>query len=165
MRKIFEIVVTDDLVERFWQKVDKSRGESACWAWIGNKSGPTGYGSIRQGNGTRRNLRAHRVSYAMRYGATPTGLLVCHKCDNPSCVNPEHLFLGTAKENSQDMVAKERNNHPICIGEKNPNCKITVSDVIAIRAMEDSQVSIASKFGITNSTVWAIKHRRIWKHL
>lgn len=87
-------------IENFWSKVNKT---STCWEWSASCS--NGYGSCSfQG----KPWRAHRLSYTLTYGEIPSGMLVCHKCDNPACVNPEHLFLGSHKDNFQDMVAKGR---------------------------------------------------------
>ena len=90
------------LEERFWSKVDKS-GE--CWLWLGSK-GPDGYGYL--GTGTSKSARAHRVAYWVVYGSIPNGQFVLHHCDNPSCVRPDHLFLGTQQDNMNDMVNKGR---------------------------------------------------------
>jgi hypothetical protein len=86
--------------ERFWPKVAKSDG---CWEWRGAKT--LGYGRINVG---RRSILAHRVSYEMANGPIADGLVVCHRCDNPSCVRPDHLFLGTLGDNNADMFAKGR---------------------------------------------------------
>src|SRR5882724_6243558 len=93
---------------RFWAKVDQSGGENACWRWTGATS--------RGNRGSFRllgsNKQAHRCAWEMTYGAIPEGLCVCHHCDNGSCVNPQHLFLGTHRDNMDDMFAKQRNSPP-----------------------------------------------------
>lgn len=99
--------------ERLWSKVNKNT-ESGCWDWIGAKSS-TGYGKLTiQG----KSWRAHRLSYSLFNGGIDDGMFICHTCDNPSCVNPEHLFQGTPQDNVLDMISKNRHwnnggvNHP-----------------------------------------------------
>ena len=89
---------------RFWSKVQKTDG---CWLWTGSRNRTWAYGRFRSGPG-RRSVLAHRFAWELVHGPIPGGLFVCHHCDNPSCVNPEHLFLGTHTDNMRDMVNKGR---------------------------------------------------------
>lgn len=93
---------------RFWDRVRKSDG---CWEWMGNRM-PRGYGLISAEKPNGGSRLAHRVSWELHFGPIPKGLMVCHACDNPPCVRPDHLFLGTGLENSADMVSKGRQRKP-----------------------------------------------------
>ncbi|WP_374759851.1 HNH endonuclease signature motif containing protein [Iodobacter sp.] len=130
-----------------------------CWEWTGAKT--FGYGLIGSRDGVL--LRAHRVAYELAYGPIPTGLFVCHHCDNPGCVRPSHLFLGTPADNMADKVIKGRLVH--MYGERNGRAKLSAADVILIRASDDSYPCIARRFGVTPSAVGLIKRRKLWKHL
>jgi hypothetical protein len=92
------------LLERFWSKVNKSDG---CWTWTGSKT-TAGYGLIWNGKDTSAPVYVHRLSWELHFGEIPDGLSVCHRCDNPTCVRPDHLFLGTDKDNSDDKITKGR---------------------------------------------------------
>lgn len=147
------------LEERFWPKVDKS---GDCWLWLGS-TWHYGYGCIYVAK-PRKAANAHRVSYEMANGPIPKGLFVLHRCDNPRCVRPSHLFLGTQMDNVRDMVNKgrERFSHR---GEKHPSVKLSESEVIDIRrqsARGQSQRSIAREYGVTRSAITGILHKRTW---
>ena len=109
------------LAERFWAKVVQSEG---CWQWTGAKTGD-GYGAISSGGRKDGMVRAPRVSWALHFGAIPAGLVVCHRCDNPECTNPAHLFLGTHKDNAHDAIAKGRAaSPPRLLGVDNPKARM-----------------------------------------
>jgi len=138
------------LEQRFWEKVNKSNSENACWIWTGTKYSD-GYGSIKV---NRSMVGAHRVSWELAYGEIPEGLCVLHDCpdgDNPSCVNPKHLWLGTKKNNRDDMVNKGREN--IVKGEANGMHKYTNDQVTEMRRLRKEEnlkpKEIAQIFGAT----------------
>lgn len=113
----------------------------------------------------RRAIKAHRFAWAAAHGDIPDGMLVLHKCDNPPCVNVDHLFLGTHKDNVDDMDAKMRRVNNQLKGEKCHASKITDKDVIAIRADVRRQVDIASDYGISQASVSKIKLNQAWAHV
>lgn len=128
-----------------------------CWLWTGHKA-RFGHGILLI-DGKKRG--AHRVSWIAHHGPIPDGMCVCHRCDVPACVNPDHLFLGTVKENFDDMRAKNR--QPF--GERSGRAKLTEGDVRLIRMDTRAQKDIAGEFGITGTLVRKIKNREIWKHV
>lgn len=138
--------------ERFNRKVDKR--ESGCWEWGGGKY-PSGYGYFWI-NG--QNRRAHRVSYVLFKGPLPEEVLVCHTCDNPGCVSPDHLFLGTPLTNMQDKCAKGRHRF-------GRTCTLTEEDIRTIRASDLTQSKLGEAFGVHQVTISEIITRKIWKHI
>lgn len=151
--------------ERYWEKVYRS---SACWEWQAHRS-VKGYGDFAI-NG--RLFRAHRVSYFLHSGEQPGSLLVCHHCDNPSCVNPAHLFLGTHRDNMRDMTAKGRQSH--CGGFQGPRpyspgrpIKLDSRQASEIRRLYAaggvSQRQLGRAFRVSQVTVFLILSRKIWR--
>lgn len=136
---------------------------SGCWLWTGAYFS-TGYGALSINN---QNARAHRVSWELNRGPIPQGLLVCHKCDTPACVNPDHLFLGTNLDNQRDMIAKgraDRTNHfPKTCGSNHPPARLTENDVIEIRNSSETNSVLALRFGLGVAHVGNIIARRIWR--
>lgn len=139
---------------------------SGCWEWVGSKR--NGYGRIIVGSrtdGTRRSMSAHRVSYELKYGEIPEGMEVCHKCDNPCCVNPDHLFLGTRKDNIDDRERKGRN--VIFTGEEQPRSKLTkkaVKDARWERAYKGTSYQmLADRYGVSKKTMQNAIKGVTWK--
>jgi hypothetical protein len=145
--------------ESLFAKADMSGGEDACWLWQGfvNKR----YGIISMGN---RPLRAHRVSYMLCKGEIPKGMLVCHSCDTPLCINPKHLWLGSHQNNVDDMRCKARHSHR----EKASMAKLTEAHVLEIdRLLKEgfSYNSLAASFGVSRHLISRIRNRRVWKSI
>jgi hypothetical protein len=172
----------------FWSKVSKSDG---CWEWMGGKD-KDGYGKITY---MWRGLRAHRLSWELTYGVIPQGLDVLHRCDNPPCVRPDHLFLGTHGDNNRDMKEKGRTatgirngsythpelrprgnrhgsrTHPECLrrGEMVNTAKLAGGDVVEIRNLyargKYTQKQIALLFGVKQPEISSIIRRETWTHV
>lgn len=166
-------MVDDALRARFWQKVDRS---SECWTWTAVKN-HWGYGRIMVQGKAR---AAHRVSYLISNGPVPAGMCVLHTCDNPPCVNPSHLFLGTLKDNMLDMVRKGRGPSRLFThgpsgprtntakGESHGHSFLREADVREMRALRATGLSyaaIARRFGIHSTTARDICVRQRWKHV
>lgn len=148
--------------ERFWRFVEKSDG---CWLWIGNKS-KAGYGRISVGTKSLGYVQSHRLSWEIHNKKSiPNGLVVMHKCDNPSCVNPDHLSVGTYKENTQDMISKGRKRTVAPVGEANGKSLLTAEQAKEIKESTLSMAALARKFGVSPSCVRGVKIGRTWKHL
>jgi hypothetical protein len=150
-------------VDRFWTKVRKS--PNGCWEWIGCFS-DTGYGNFYADGSLR---LTHRYSWTLHVGAIPKGLCVLHRCDNRACVRPDHLFLGTKKDNTRDMFYKGRErNLGICKGEQHGNSKLTLEQVLRIRAESAAgrkHREMAAEMGVTESLVSKVVHRKVWTHV
>ena len=156
------LFVKRPLEEKFWEKVDKITA-SPCWLWTGTKD-KDGYGQFRDG---KKQKKAHRVSWELHHPdePIPEGKFVCHNCnnpyDNPSCVNPDHLWIGAPKANSQDMVKKGRSAR----GERNSRCTLTADQVRDIFHDQRSLKQIAESYGVSQVQVTRIKRGEVWAHL
>jgi hypothetical protein len=163
------------LEERFWEKVD-FKGKDECWEWKGGCFSD-GYGSFKIDGKT---IRSHRISYELSKGEIPKSLFVCHTCDNPKCVNPNHLFLGTNKDNLQDAVKKGRiatgdrngtHTHPekVARGELSGMSKLTESQVLEIRKIyavgNITQLELARTYGMSKKGINYIINNKTWKHI
>lgn len=168
---------TTPLEKRFWSKVQKT---NTCWIWTGAKRSNTYYGILYCGarwlgsNGPDPNVKrlryravaAHRLSWQMANGAIPLGMCVCHHCDNPACVRPDHLFLGTPRENAMDRTAKGRS--PGAPGESNRHAKLTSAAALYIRnayASGISSIELAKEFGLALISIQQIINGRHWKKI
>ena len=154
-----------DPIKRFWERCDKSGGSDACWNWTAGCF-VDGYGQIKvKGKPTK----AHRLSWEIHNGPIPAGKLICHSCDNNRCVNPKHLFLGTHKDNMDDMRNKGRDNYVRSQwGENHADAKLTEKDVLEIRRLKEEGVSanhLSERFGVCAVQIRAIIRRQYWKHI
>lgn len=145
---------------RFWDHVMKTE---SCWLWTGATT-PAGYGV---GSIGRRYIRAHRLAWILFNGPIPQGKFVCHSCDNPRCVNPDHLFLGDPADNTHDMRAKGRQFNPL--GERSHFAKLTEADVRAIRSEYATKRTpmriLAARYQVSRATISDIVRLRSWRHL
>lgn len=134
---------------------------SGCWLWTG-KLDSYGYGVLQINGGRGRTVKAHRLSLEIHGAAASADQVVCHRCDNPACVNPDHLFAGTRADNSRDMAKKGRST----IGEQNPMAKLSASDVLAIRSdASTSAPDLAKQYGVSPETVRNYRSGRTWRHI
>lgn len=145
--------MTESDKSRFFAKVDVA---DACWNWTAFRD-RDGYGYFRVGDRMR---PAHRVIYEHVHGSIPEGIKVCHHCDNPGCVNPKHLFVGTQTDNMQDAAKKER----MPRGELHCHTTLTEKQVHEILASDDTQAILAKRYEVSEGTIANIKVGRNWKH-
>jgi hypothetical protein len=151
------------LKDRLFARTD-IRGPDECWLWIGWRH-PGGHGQIGRGSRAEGLAYTHVVSWEIANGKrVPLGMCVCHKCDNPPCVNPDHLFLGTRADNTADMLSKRRHPH----GESASWARLTDRDVLEIRRLSDGGVTqreIGQRFNVSRSLVGLIVQRLRWSHI
>lgn len=159
-----ERLITPAIKAFFWSRVKIGDG---CWEWAGSLDGSSGYGRLR-GHGSRRTIRAHRVSWFIEHGEDPGEMLVCHTCDNPTCVNPDHLFLGTVADNTHDMMRKGRDQTIPMPGSRNPRAKLTEFDarrVIEMIGAGHSNRHIAKLLPVSDAMVSKIRMGHAWHDL
>lgn len=154
---------SNTFIFRFWQKVRKT---DSCWLWLA-ATDRFGYGMITKRHSTG-VIAAHRASWILHKGVIPKGMCVLHNCpsgDNPSCVNPDHLFLGTRTDNAIDRDFKYRGRHPV--GECLPRLKLTNEKVLEIRQLSNAMSGrkIAKIFGVSKNTIQGVLNGATWKHV
>lgn len=162
-KRLFWPTATDEekrarMIASFEEKVIRQKG---CWRWKDSLD-KNGYAYIYAGK--NKHYKAHRLSYEMYKGDIPQGFLVCHSCDNPTCTNPEHLWLGSIKENSEDSVKKGRS----CHGESRPLAKLKDSDIPEIRKMLSLGVTkafLSRKYGVSFMAISLVGQGKTWKHV
>lgn len=160
--------VTNTFVDRFWKYVRKTE---SCWLWTGYTI--KGYGAISKGRCGAGSMLAPRASWLIHRGDIPNGMYVLHNCpsgDNPLCLNPDHLWLGTIAQNNADMHKKGRNRTTAGMlqGESNPSNKLTTAQVLKIRQMCSNgshHSDVAKQFGVDGSCIWLIANRKKWTHI
>lgn len=144
------------LAARFWAKVDKA---GDCWEWTGARH-PQGYGLIKTMTGMS---RAHRVSFELNNGVIPTGLMVRHICDNPGCVNPDHLVTGTARDNVQDRVIRGRSADRR--GMRHPMAKLSNALVQLVRKSNLPGKDLAKILEVSQASISLIRSNKHWSHI
>ena len=143
---------------RFWKNVEKH--QDGCWTWKASRS-DTGYGCFYD----RRAYHAHRYSWILANGPIPDGMLVLHSCDNRACVRPDHLSIGTHRDNTADMLSKGRELIPDVRGERHGESKLTEDAVREIRASSRTGRELADKFGVSESAVSLVRRGKSWTHV
>lgn len=151
-----------DRAERFWEKVDRSGGDAACWNWQAYHH-RSGYGRFGWKSG--KVYFSNRAAYELTHGPIPDGLYVLHSCDNRSCCNPAHLFLGTARDNTADMFSKGRARPGHVPGVLNGRAKLTIEQVTAIRQARGkrTQQSLADEYGVAQTTISGVMRGVNWQ--
>lgn len=144
----------EGIEERFWTRVDRAAGEGSCWEWLSEKDNRSGYGTFNK-------VRAHRLAYYLATGIDPGRLFVCHHCDNPPCVRPSHLFLGTAADNHDDMKKKGRGKSGF---KRTLSAEETEKVLLLWAEGEFKHSELAERFGVSRATIGrmvsSVKSRR-----
>lgn len=156
------MTISESITKRFWEKVDR-RGDDECWEWMGSKA--LGYGQLSNGY-KKTPLKAHRLSYEIHSGPIPKETpVICHKCNNPGCVNPSHLYAGTTLTNMADKIRTGRCNSSGLPAEANPSAKVNWEQVREIRRLHlagQNNHEIADLFVIGPDEVRAIVLNKAW---
>lgn len=138
------------------------KNSKGCYLVFSHHRDKDGYVRIlRRNKGKKKMLYLHRYVYEIEKGEIPKGKIILHSCDNPSCINPNHLSVGTHKDNQQDMTEKGRGR----IGIRNGRAKLTEKDVINIRESSKDALTLAKEYGVTRANIYNIKSRKTWRHI
>jgi hypothetical protein len=162
--------IPESVIPAFWDNVQKGPLEDDCWLWTGAKRG-NGYGCLRiPYNGVWKTYYTHRISWVLHYGPIKDGMKICHgECNNPSCVNPRHLWEGTQKENLEDMDRKGRRVSTKVKGEEHYNHKLTTEQVLEIRELWKTGKffynDLAKIFKVSTNCIGSIIRRDTWEHI
>jgi len=148
---------------KFWAKVAMIPFHE-CWEWVGRKN-PKGYGFCYARWGSHREQLAHRASWIIHYGNIPAGKHILHKCDNPGCVRPEHLYAGTNAENVRDKMIRGRTGKEKRAGERHHATKFTADDVRSIRSSTATHTALAKQYGVTIQCISQIRKGKNWRYL
>lgn len=155
-------IFTDKFIKRFWGNVDMAEDNDKCWLWKGGREGDK-YGRL---SFKRVDYLSHRVAFFISNKIDPAEFCVCHKCDVKSCCRPSHLFLGTHKDNTKDMISKGRAN---MVGEKNGAAILAESKIIEIVKRyskgDITQFQLSKIYGVSHAQANNIVHLKLWKHL
>jgi len=150
-------------INRFFEKINF---DGDCWEWMAAKNSD-GYGDMWV---TDRLVKAHRISWMIANGSIPNGMCICHHCDNPGCVNPDHLFMGTHSDNMKDAAMKGRNKIPRSTGEEHGISKLNETEVLSIRDEyrdpdHPSMIELGNKYNVSGATICLIVNRKTWQHI
>lgn len=153
--------------DRFFRWIEIGAGDE-CWRWLGSRKSSgkppvPWHGQWRSGDG--RIELAHRGAWRLMKGEIPTGMCVLHRCDNPICVNPSHLFIGTQSDNAKDMWTKGRARPKSNIGSAHGMSKLTESLVREIRASSESGLNLSKRLMLSPTAICDVRKRRTWKHI
>lgn len=159
----YNIATKEQKIERLRYKFEKFviKNKDQCWKWKGSWSG--GYPQL---NVNKKNIKAHRASYLINVNEIPNRMLVLHKCDNRECCNPDHLFIGTQKDNMRDMINKGRSNN--VRGEECSFSKLKINDVLKIKLMIKNGIllsNICKIYNVSHTLIRKIKNNKVWKHI
>lgn len=155
VRIIRDAEARGNLERRYWPKVARG-SEEACWPWLAKARHPYGYGRMTAGRGVQ--LKAHQIGWALANGPIPEGMSILHRCDNPGCCNPAHLFLGDQAANVDDAKQKGRmSKPPVHRGASHHFAKLSDAQVAAIREDRRSAAAVAADYGIATKTVYRVR--------